>query len=504
MANEIALYFGRDQLVMIQGEYVGNTPRIERIIVEDWPVDPFDGDVNTLGSWLKEIKQKQQLTGISVSVVLPREQVIVRQLELPKVDENERFDMLRFQIATKLTIPVEQLVTDFYLLPSSPSSTGEITGDKVFVAAVRSALVDRVTKILSSAAWELKQLLPAYVPLAEFAARSKSEAQEPTLVVWKHGQTMEWVALQAGKVITTQQVKKYDATPEQQARAVAMDIKRAMVNFPELEKSAAIDLLSVNQESDSSFTRGLEEDFKLPVKVHEYDLTKFDFPAESLAFALPLLGSIGQLHNQLIEKLDLANPRKPKPKVDNTRAKRLAILGGGVLAVAAVYFSWNMLMEGYQSQISKYTREKNNLTDTLKIGTPILEADKALTSWQELDQDPLKQIIAINQLSPGSQAVYMASLKFLADEAKGVVHVTGDGLAKEREDVDVYYEQLVSAGFRIRPKAIEQLSGSRDYPYKFTLDADLPDTNVKPQVSKNKAGNKVNTSQPIKKTGGQS
>jgi hypothetical protein len=489
MSLEAYCLWDRHHLTLVELDGGSTQFSVRRTHELDWPVDAFDGDINTLGIWLKQKKIELGYTTESITLVLPREQILVRLIDIPHVDPNDQFDLVKFQVATKLAVAVDQLTTDFYQL-SNPDKSSTSASDDLYVVALRNTLRDRITRIFSLANWTISSAIPSFIGLAELSAHvntTETKAQ-PVVAIWHHGTTIEWVFHRHGRVEVAQSLKKYDGTPEQLARAIFIDLRKAMVSAADLSEIARIDVIASYPGASSVLAHMIQEELKVPV--NEVPCTTWASGLstdQSQSALVPLIGARLAQKSPLIKAIDLINPRKPKPKVDNTRVKRLLAIGSAVIVVAGGYFSWNMYLLSLNDQLASLQQKKSKSQETIKEGKPIVEAHGFILAWERLQDDYLQRMMDLNQYSPGTQSLYLEDIGYTADDNRKVIRISGLGYAKERTDVDLFIDQLVVAGYRVRPRQIEKLAGTNEYPFKFNLDADLPDATVKATPAKSPA-----------------
>ncbi|MFO1094700.1 MAG: pilus assembly protein PilM, partial [Planctomycetaceae bacterium] len=124
-------------------------------------------------------------------LVLPRDLVVVRKLDLPTVPDNELPDLVRLQAATKLATPVDRLALDYLPLAAAPESLGRsvllVSADQErlqgIVAAARQAGLEPVGAVTST------------ISVAELALRCIDSSSGLILVAWQHRQRLELFAM---------------------------------------------------------------------------------------------------------------------------------------------------------------------------------------------------------------------------------------------------------------------------------------------------------------------
>ena len=133
-----------------------------------------DGEIRDISSVAEAISQLVKRTKIkskSVVVGVANQRVVVRQVDLPYLEEKEFRSSLKFQVADHIPMPVETAELDFHILDDYTTDTQEHMMRVLLVAAA----TDMVDSFVSAAAQA--GLEPSGVDLTPFAvARAVSSA----------------------------------------------------------------------------------------------------------------------------------------------------------------------------------------------------------------------------------------------------------------------------------------------------------------------------------------
>ncbi|MGE3999784.1 MAG: hypothetical protein AB7I48_06185, partial [Planctomycetaceae bacterium] len=118
MPRLIAFDWEADYLAGVEADVSGAAVHVRRCFRYDWPeeTDPPQSAA-AWGEWLAEALKGDGISPGEALVVLPREAVVVRTLDLPKVPENELPELVRFQAATKSSTPLDRLALDYLTMP---------------------------------------------------------------------------------------------------------------------------------------------------------------------------------------------------------------------------------------------------------------------------------------------------------------------------------------------------------------------------------------------------
>lgn len=122
------------------------------------------GDADTIVGGIKDLIGRGRFTARRVAVGVANQKVVVRQIELPFMEEGELKGALQFQAQEYIPIPIEEAILDFQVLEVLTTETGERMMKVLLVAAQR----DMVNAFVSVA--QRAGLDPAVVDLSPFAS----------------------------------------------------------------------------------------------------------------------------------------------------------------------------------------------------------------------------------------------------------------------------------------------------------------------------------------------
>src|ERR671914_70313 len=107
-------------------------------------------DVNALTEGLREFFKDNGLPR-RVRLGIANQQIVVRQLDIPKIDdETERAAAVRFQAAEAIAMPLEEVVLDHQVIGETISPEGAAR-QRVVVVAAREAMIARVIEACKGA-----------------------------------------------------------------------------------------------------------------------------------------------------------------------------------------------------------------------------------------------------------------------------------------------------------------------------------------------------------------
>src|SRR5436190_16410348 len=165
--------------------------RVTRTFVIPRPNASASGSGALQLDWLRPELVKLGIEGGQVLVALPRDEAIVKRIELPDVADEELPGMVRLQAGAKSSVALDELCLDFIPLPKR----NELPGREVLMATIPRQTLDEVTTVCKSAGLDAKVLGLTAAAVAEFIARAEKSVDNAvggaSLVVARHGNRVE-------------------------------------------------------------------------------------------------------------------------------------------------------------------------------------------------------------------------------------------------------------------------------------------------------------------------
>ncbi len=422
-----------------------------------------------------ELAEKTMALGANAAcvVVVPRETVVVRQLQLPNVPADELPALVSFQSAAKSSTPTTAIAVDYVPL----GAQGD--GQAVLAVTLDSARVQRMRDLLTRAKLELIGLEVSPFLIAELVAREEERGgtpDVPTLIVAQSGDRVEISILDQRRVIATHAVWLPEGDAARHVSPLQMEINRCLISLGQSHPGVEVDqvYLVEDEEADEAVVKALHERFG--AKVHPLDFDRFDSPIPSknrLSFvALIARGMAGEAG--MIPRVDLVNPRKPAEKPDHT--KRYLVAGGAAatLLVGGTWWNFSSQMSSMDDEIEVLTKAINDKQADIKNGAADLAAANLLRNWSEGDQDQLAVLDQFHQLLPGTDRLYLTDLKSLPSSGVKLLKMTGTARARGRDDYDDLLQKLADAGWTVKSPPPLETRKDPDYPWQFSVEAELP------------------------------
>jgi hypothetical protein len=495
MPRTIAFDWEDEYLAGVEADVSGATVHVRRCFRYAWPeeTDP-PRDAASLGRWLAESLKQEGISPGEARVVLPREAVVVRKLDLPRVPESELPDLVRFQAATKSSTPLDRLALDFLPLPVNE-------GDETLHVLMVTVDIDRLQRVrdtLAAAGMELKGVGVSPVAVGELVTRMRGEySREPnqaTLVIFQDARRVEITALVQQRVIFSHQTRLSGAADEAGLRASSAEVNRTVIALSQAQSDleiAEVCLIHAG-DADPAFEQSLSKRFG--ERLHVLDVgqaagIRLGRPSDArgLASFAPALGALLGEGERRVEAVDFLTPRRAVVPPDRTKLR----IGIGAAAAALVlgggYWMFSSHLAGLASETADIEARVLELDNELKAGEPELNKASLIGEWVSKHYDPLEVVDRMNRIAPGTDRLYLlslvtspggriASLGVRGATAGGrdaVYSVSVTGHAIEQADIQQLQEVLETAGFRVEP-SVEIRSSDPDYPVGFTLNVAMP------------------------------
>jgi Tfp pilus assembly PilM family ATPase len=478
MSTLLSLDWNRDGIGCIEADVAGEKVRVLRALRREWPAAiDRETDAPTLGDWLRQELSRGGVQAKHAIIVLPREEVVTRRLELPNAPAEELPELVRFQAATKSATPLDQLTLDFVPLPPIEGEPGI----PALVATLDRKRVEFLQATCAAAGLELKSIQSSPFSVAEVAIRREQQrGDDPnvaTMVIFQDEHRVELSILQKLGVVFTHHTR-VDPKDERALRGTLAEINRSTVTFSQLMHST-VDVARVCLIHDGAVDPALEQALseRFSGQLHVIDPAN-DQALEGLESTLavrlaglaPAMGAIYHHVHAVVPSVDFLNPRRPPPKRD-LRKERLiywGIRGGAAAAVLGGAGWWYASHLG--SQITALQKKDGDLTTQIAAGAGPKEAHGRIQSWLNAAVHPLDEIDRLNRLLPGTDRLLLRDLNVNPGQKGELAKLNGIGFAKSEADINDLFAILSANDYQVQPKLSERNNEDADYPYKFTLE----------------------------------
>ena len=345
MPEYLALDFDTHQLAGVCARVSNQRLHIQQCFQLEWPanIDHWT-DPAAAGAWLQRELARLRVSAGEVLVSLPRDEVVVRQLDVPDVPDEELPALVRLQAETKSASSLDEMVLDFLPLPRP----GDSAARQVLMITIARERLDRLGELTAAAGLELKAAGISTVATSELVARAEApldrDRDEAALVVTQSPHRVEIALVRDDHLLFTHSAQASDADPSAANAATLAEVRRSL---------GALAQLDANLRATRAWVVGDEAETAVLRRVLEQSLDCAVSPLEPLAARgiasrtrerqerqAQLAGPIGMLlatADPTVATVDLLRPRQPLIRPDRRRLK-LGLAIGGAVAVVAIAF----------------------------------------------------------------------------------------------------------------------------------------------------------------------
>jgi Tfp pilus assembly PilM family ATPase len=507
MLDVLIVTWDRRRISAVQAAGFGESARLSACWSADWPeaVPTPLQNAAAAGEWLAGQWRTAGFTAKSTWLIVPREDVILRHLELPKVDDAELPDLVRFQAASRSAVPIEQLCLDF--LPLSPHPARE--SRDVLSATLPKANVEAFATVLKAAERELAGVSVSSVALADWGAhvdrhRPRSGGgsggatesglfqglltgkpaaggapSAPTLIVAWDAPRLE-LAIVAGTELVFAHAARIGAESEADVTAAVLaEISRAVIAGQRLRPDLQIGqswLVGTPRSVAGEVTErlGCPAEVIDPATLHAQRDVFRKLAAHPLEIAL-LLGGVWGRTAPVVPQLNFLKPRQPPAKRD-PRKQQFAIGGAIALLVGFLVIGGSLAwISRLDAQIEELVRKQSDLTTTISEGQIPFNAANTIGEWSKRDVPQLAELLELESRMPGGQErPYLSEYNFATSSAgDALATLQAQGSAKGREQVEALLDDLgTNRKYRVKPSNIT-VGRDPNFPQNFTIDVDF-------------------------------
>lgn len=357
------------------------------------------------------------IAGKSVVACLPRRLVTLRFARLPHASPDQLRGMVAFEAQQYILFPLEEVVLDYYVIPTDNLFTAREEMETVLLAAARRSLLQNVTAAFERAGLELERLSVSALALAEHL----QEAREPVGVMDLEPGEMEVSIAATGRLLFTRAsaLDPNDASERQFAAEVARSFAAYQSEFRQqpltrLYLSGAL----LAEAAGDDLERGLSEMLGIPVGRLQSSLLPPDDPtADAYAVAI---GTALEAGPGCMTPINLLPDERAVRRAQQTRRQRMVGLTAAacLLLIAAVVWTRGALQARAILQ-QKTIAANNALAATTKQytteqkvhdGLQALETD--LRSGLDRDHPMVDVLAALNAVLPHSADIWLTEMTF--------------------------------------------------------------------------------------------
>lgn len=482
MPDLIALLWDRTEWMAAEASVNGGTVRLLNTCSEPWPEKlPIPATAAESGARLKASLNKAGIRSRSVWLILSREDVILRHLELPHATDEELPDLVRFQAAARSSVSLDQLLLDFIPITHR---TGRDQRDAL-CATIPSLLLLPIRATLEAAGLELEGVTVSSVAVAELMTHAASHRRLPVndgmLGIVRDGQRAEIVVLQQRQLIYAHSARLPADDAAAQLAAIQSETSRAVVAaqrlVPELKLKHG--WLIADPAEVEGWLAALTERVDCPIELlHPVSDTGLLSPrpltpGEIPKLAAPVGLAVGRTSHPA-PVLDFLHPRKAPPRRDPRKARVAAAAAAALTLIVCATAYAQLSLQALEIRLGELSKEDGSLTLQLKAGEPTLAAAKDVQSWLDHSTPQLAMLGELRQEMDGTERQYLTQYDYTAGTNEVLGRVVAQGNARDRLASQQFQDRVDSRlGRRVKAKELTLPSRDSDYPAKFELELEL-------------------------------
>ncbi len=483
MADYLALDWDDQRLVGVAAHMASKSVQVRAVLDFKWAQSEIPSEQPAAaGKRLREELDRVSASNGPVMVSLPREEAIVRLLELPECSDDELPELVRFQAVTRSAVPLEKLLLDYLPLPALQAAPGR----RVWMATINKQVADRVQTLLSAAGLQAEAIGLSSIGAAELIAHqtgASGAATDPAIVVVSCVDLrVEVTAFWQNRIVLMHAatLSTHD-TPEEQLSQILAETARATVALSQAAPGVQIGSgwLIGARTSHSLLAEKLSErfGFKFQLLTDPASTPGVTNDAGSALLDSPLawspLGLLLKHASQRIDSVDFLHPRRQHPKPDR---RKLYMILGAAAAVLLVIGIWGAIQRKVwqlDDEIASVDAGNKRAQELLKKNASLMETAGSVDDWTQRDIDWLEQFRVIEQAKGGADKLYLTMFDANVGTRDKLATIVAAGRAKLPNEVDDFEDRLHTQGFRVTPKEISEDATDPLYPVKIDLNLDI-------------------------------
>ncbi|MCA9024399.1 MAG: hypothetical protein KDA86_04225 [Planctomycetaceae bacterium] len=482
MSHTLAFDWEADYLAGIVADVSGDSLRVNKCFRIDWPDDAdLRQRSEALGRWLAESMRAHGIAASDVHVVMPREAIVVRKLELPNAPDDELPDLVRFQAATKSSTPLDRLTLDYLPLPMQSDDATR----QVLMVTIDGTRLRHLHETLAAANIDLLTVGISPVSVGEVVTRigpdHSVDPNQVTLVIFQDAHRVEITALIQQQVFFSHHTRLAEMESSGGRKSSLAEINRTIVALSQSLSNIEIARVCLIHpgNADPAVEEALQTRFGQQLQVLDVSQARGlivdpQINVTELAAFTPALGALLGQTGPHVSRVDFLDPRRAVIPPDRTRIRAGLAAAACLLVTGVGYWMFSSYLTDLEAQTLQIEQQVEDLDAELRQGLPDQNAAALIGEWVERNHDPLAVIEEFNRLAPGTDRLYLRELKSETLTRDAALRVTAVGYAVSQQDVEQLQEVLEDAGFRVLPSVADRSRVDPDYPYAFELQIEVP------------------------------
>lgn len=476
MADYLAINWEKTKLTGVEAHVGVASISIKRAFEIAWPEQHHPAqDPVSAGSWLKNELHRQGLSAKQILLSFPRHDSTVRLIEIPDVPLEEIPEIIRFQTATKSSVPLGQLMLDYLLMPVPEGKTTR----EVLVTSVGKDLHDNALKTFQSMGLEVISTGLSSISAVEWVAHAaESELASPTLILNPADGYLEMSLVQERRLLFTNSTPVTGADEQVTNQTIQAELKRfLMARSSQLTgQNIASVILIGDAQVQQSLVQSLQEQFQCPVEVvnplANVNDSGNDFTQHQPGVLSGPLGLVYSRQQKQLDTVDFLHPHKAEEKPDRRKLQIGLGVAGVLLIVLTAWFLTQQRVSELDDQLAERQKVQRDLDELLKRGQPTLESMAVIDEWEASNSPTLKVFQELDRVLPGTDRIYLSELTVNRSTGQSLSRLRSTGNARDDLDVRDLNQQLSHSNYRVHPKRSNTLTSDTEYPVPFEIDAE--------------------------------
>ncbi len=475
MADYLAINWEKTGLTGVEGHIGVSGVSVKRAFQITWPEQLHpETDPVSAGSWLKNEFRRLKLSAKQILISFPRHDTTIRLLEIPEVPLEEVPEIVHLQTATRSSVPLNQLLLDYLLLPPRE---GKKTRE-VLVASIAKQSHDQVIKTFQSMGLEITATGISSINAAVWISHLKPAVMEaPALIVNLVETNLEITLVHQRQILFTSSSAMGSSDPTVVDQTIQSEINRFLLSRSSQlsgEKISQILLVGGRPECAALLQERQLCDVEIinPLQMEPFSQE----PPEDLASPGVLAGPLGILYSlqqKHLEVVDFLHPHKADQKPDRRKLQIGLGLGGTVLILLTALYMTHQSVSSLDEQIADRQKIQRDLDELLKRGQPTLESVALIQKWDNSNSKTLKVLQELDTILPGTDRIYLSELDVNRSTSQtSLSRLRAIGNAKDDLDSRDLNQQLSKSNFRVHPKRSTNKTFDSEYPVPFEIDAE--------------------------------
>jgi len=346
----------------------------ERVKVKKWhtatvPADIDAKDAVAFGRWLGAELDRTGLGKGKLLISVPRGEVVLKRLRLPRAEESELAGMVQLQMTRQLTMASEGAAIDFVAINNAEAVAGTTTESvSVLAAAIPGERINWYRAVAKAAGCKIERLGLQASGVCALLADVSQRHTGPILGVSVGFGSVEFAVVEHGQLVFVRAADiglGGEGGEAALVERVSVEVKRTWMSYRVGEGSAEIEAVVIPGEGELAEDIGrrcgeaLEMPWKLAPMPPALELADRMRPADHLV-AAPLLGLLSESVMGR-PSLDFAHPRKAPDLAAARRQRVLAASLGLIVLGGAVYMAGSISLGSLRERVAAEKKRSEKL-----------------------------------------------------------------------------------------------------------------------------------------------